>query len=157
MSENVPQATPLAKLISEAQDGRLNVTLSDDVRSNAEEFAFIERDCEAFKHEIQKLQRIATNISTQKKWGLGEDQAPLTSAQAVVHRFRSKAAVVDQGKDSSNTVYDILQQHYEIVDDLQQLHRTIAQRYIATDQEFAARYNELLADMPTSPIGADDR
>ncbi|WP_019932818.1 hypothetical protein [Nocardia sp. BMG111209] len=157
MGDDASSERPLAQLITEAQAGRLSVDLSDDVRVNAEEFAYIERDCEAFKHEIQKLQRIATNVSTQKKWGLGEDQALLTSAQAVVHRFRTKAAAVDAGKDSPNNVYDVLQQHYQIIDELQQLHRTIAQRYIQADQEFAARYNELMADMPTSPIGAEDR
>ncbi|MQY29791.1 hypothetical protein [Nocardia aurantia] len=157
MSDDATPGGPLAELIADAQKGLLSVHLSDDVRVNAEEFAYIERDCEAFKTEIRRLQTIATNISNQKRWGLGEDQAVLTSAKLVVRRFRSKAAVVDSSSDSSNNVHDTLEQHYRIVDDLQQLHRAIAQRYIQADQEFAARYNELMANMPTSPVGAEDR
>ncbi|WP_019931089.1 hypothetical protein [Nocardia sp. BMG111209] len=149
----VPSLPPLADLISEAKNGHLNVSFNADMRVNAEEFAYIERDCDAFKDSIQKLMQIAKNVSEQKKWGLGEDQEILTSAKTVVHRFRAKAAVVDPGKDGANNVHDILDRHYQIVDALQQLHRTIAQRYVETDQVFAARYNELMANMPPSSIG----
>ncbi|MCX4092075.1 hypothetical protein [Nocardia sp. alder85J] len=34
------------------------------------------------------------------------------------------------------------------------MHRTIAQRYVEADEVFAARYRELLANMPASPIGS---
>ncbi|MCX4092028.1 hypothetical protein [Nocardia sp. alder85J] len=148
-----PAPRPLAELISRARDGQLNVNFTSDMRVNAEEFAYIIRDCDAFKESIRKLQQIAKEVSDQKKWGLGEDQARLTSATTLVHRFRAKAASVDAGKDGSNNVRDILEQHYQIVDALQELHRTIAQRYVEADQVFAARYNELMADMPPSSIG----
>ncbi|MQY31686.1 hypothetical protein [Nocardia aurantia] len=153
MAEPTPSQPVLGDLISEAKAGRLTVNFNADMRVNAEEFAYIERDCRDFKESIQRLQRVAREIAAQKKWGLGEDQSILTSAKTVVHRFRAKAGIVDAGQDSNNNVYDILDQHYRIVDSLQELHRTIAQRYIETDEVFAARYNELMANMPPSGIG----
>ncbi|MBF6062804.1 hypothetical protein IU500_13515 [Nocardia terpenica] len=149
-----PPQRPLEGLINDAKEGRLTVNFNQDVRVDAEEFAYIERDCQAFKDSIRNIQQIAKEISSQKKWGLGEDQAILTSAQTLVHRFRAKAAIVTSGKDSANNVNDILEDHYRIVDDLQELHRTIAQKFVETDQEFAARYNELKANMPPSSISA---
>ncbi|WP_019930787.1 hypothetical protein [Nocardia sp. BMG111209] len=152
--EDASPQRPLADLIAEAKDGRLTVNFNSDMRVNAEEFAYIDRDCQAFKDSIRSLQQIAMDIHRQQYWGLGEDQAVLTSAQTIVHRFRAKAAIVDPSKDTSNNAHDILEQHYQIIDALQELHRTIAQRYMATDQVFAARYNELMADMPPSSIGS---
>ncbi|MCX4092582.1 hypothetical protein [Nocardia sp. alder85J] len=148
-----PPQSALADLIAAAEEGRLTVGFNSDMRINAEEFAYLERDCRAFKESIQNLQRVAGEIAAQEKWGLGEDRSILTSAEVLVHRFRAKAAIVDSGRDSGNNVYDILDQHYRIVDSLQELHRVIAQRYIEADQVFAARYNELMANMPPSSIG----
>lgn len=51
---------------------------------NADEFAYIERDCQAFMDEIRKMQRKAKVISDQQHWGLGEDKDGLRSAKAVV-------------------------------------------------------------------------
>ncbi|MFI6366902.1 hypothetical protein ACIBG0_29605 [Nocardia sp. NPDC050630] len=54
-SDTTPQsAGPLASAIKDAQDGKLTVSFSDEVRVNADEFVYIERDCEAFKEEIKK-------------------------------------------------------------------------------------------------------
>lgn len=147
--------SPLGSLIDSAKDGGLAVNFNPDVRINAEEFVYIDRDCNAFKDFIRVIQRTAREISSQQKWGLGEDQDILTSAQTIVHRFRSKAAVVDDGSDTDNNVADILEEHYKIVDDIQTLHKTIAQKLIDTDEEFAARYNELSAHMPPSGITAN--
>ncbi|AVH22286.1 hypothetical protein [Nocardia cyriacigeorgica] len=133
---------PFAGLITEATEGRLSTHLSGDMRVNAEEFVYIDRDCQAFKDLIVDLQEIARTISDQAKWGLGEDQDPLSSASILVSRFREKA------KGSANSVYSILEEHYKIVDEIQQLHKAIAQRYIDTDETFAARYNQLTAELP---------
>ena len=150
MAPDTPR--PLGSLITEAQEGGLTVNLNTDVRINAEEFFYIDRDCQAFKDFIRNQQRIAKDISDQKHWGLGEDQDILPSAKIMVNWFRSKAAKVDVGKDSDNNVHDILEEHYQIVDDIQTLHHTIAQKLIDADQEFAARYNELSANPPPSSI-----
>lgn len=145
---------PLAELITEAQEGKLTLTYNAGVRLNAEEFFYIDRDCSDFKQFIRAQQQVAQDISDQKHWGIGEDQDILPSAKVMVHWFRSKAAKIDSGKDSDNNVRDLLEEHYKIVDDIQTLHHTIAQRLIDTDQEFAARYNEISANPPPSGISA---
>ncbi|MEV6138792.1 hypothetical protein AB0L63_22555 [Nocardia sp. NPDC051990] len=146
-------AGPLASAIKDAQDGKLTVSFSNEVRVNADEFVYIERDCEAFKEEIRNLQRIAEKISHREHWGLGETTDGMSSANTLVARFRGKAKIVNPATDSDNNVFDILAQHYQIVDEIQTLHRTIAQKYIEQDQEFAARYNELKANVDASQIG----
>ncbi|OXR39635.1 hypothetical protein B7C42_08298 [Nocardia cerradoensis] len=144
---------PLASSLTDANNGKLTVGFSDNIRVNADEFVYIERDCQAFKEEIQDLQQMAQTISRREHWGLGETTEGLESAKILVGWFRGKAKIVDATRDTSNNVYDILQQHYDIVDQIQQLHRTIAQKYVETDQEFAAEYNALMANTPASPIG----
>lgn len=147
MSEDAPPR-PLDGLLVEAKEGRLTVNLGagspDQVRVNAEEFVYMERDCEGFKLLIQELQRIAEEIADREKWDLGEKHPDLHSAGTMVGRFRSKA----KGSQDSNDVFAILEQHYLIVEDIQELHRVIAQRYMETDDAFAARYNELMAGAP---------
>ncbi|MBF6086448.1 hypothetical protein IU438_04980 [Nocardia cyriacigeorgica] len=142
MSENDTAPQTLAGLITEAAEGRLTVQMNGDIQVNAEEFVYIDRDCDAFKTHIRDLQEIARSISDQEVWGLGEDKDPLSSASILVSRFREKA------KGSANSVHAILEEHYKIVDEIQQLHKAIAQRYIDTDETFAARYNQLTAELP---------
>lgn len=142
MSENGTTPNTLAGLITEANEGRLSVRIGTDVRVDAEEFVYIDRDCQSFKDLIRELQRTAGQIADQKVWGLGEDQDPLSSASILVGRFREKAS------GSENSVHAILEEHYKIVDEIQQLHKAIAQRYIDTDETFAARYNQLTAELP---------
>ena len=145
---------PLASLIQQAQDGNLTVSFSQDVVVNADEFAYIERDCQAFKDEIQRLQLIANRISNREKWGLGEENGNLTLAKSLVQWYRDKAGSEASG-DAANCVWSVLEQHYRIVDDIQTLHHQIAQMYVQTDEAFAAEYNRLTADMPSSPIGKE--
>ncbi|WP_280220506.1 hypothetical protein [Nocardia neocaledoniensis] len=145
---------PLQELLTEAQDGQLSMSFGGGVRLDAEEFVYIERECQTFLDLIRELQRTATDISNREVWGLGEAVAELTSAQTLVRRFREK------GQGSDNSVFAVLDEHYKIVDDLQVLHRTIAQKYQETDSEFAARYNELMAQAPqpgTPGAPRDDR
>jgi hypothetical protein len=138
----------LGDLLTEAREGRLSVNLGagspDAVRVNAEEFVYIERDCEGFKLLIRELQRIAEEINDREKWDLGEKNPDLPSAAVMVGRFRSKA----KESQDANDVFSILEQHYRIVEDIQELHRVIAQRYMETDEAFAGRYNELMAGAP---------
>ena len=155
MADDSKPATPtgpLASLITEAQNGHLSVSFSPDVVVNADEFAYIERDCKAFKAELIKLQQAAQYISDQENWGLGEGEDRLISAKTLVPRFRSKAAKVSPS-DSDNNLVDIFKKHYQIVDDLQTLHHNIAQQYCEQDAAFAAEYNRLMANMPANPIG----
>lgn len=139
---------PLDGLLTEAKEGRLSVNLGagspDAVRVNAEEFVYMERDCEGFKLLIRALQRTAEEIWKRERWDLGENSTNLPSAGILVGRFRSKA----QKSEDSNDVFAILEQHYRIVEDIQELHRVVAQRYMETDETFAGRYNELMAGAP---------
>lgn len=80
-----PAPGPLGSIVSQAQNGELTVKFSGDVRVDAAEFAYIERDCEAFKIEIRNLQRLALNISEREHWGLGENTSDLTSAPIMVN------------------------------------------------------------------------
>ncbi|MFE9787881.1 hypothetical protein ACFYO7_21130 [Nocardia salmonicida] len=148
--------TPLENLVQEAKNGGLNVSFSNDVRVNADEFVYMERDCTAFLDEIISMQRQAQAIANREKWGLGETTEGLTSASTLVSWFRGKAGKTGSATDSDNNVNDILQQHYDIVVDIRDIHREIAQKYIAQDQEFAARYNELSANVPPSAIGSTE-
>lgn len=59
-----PPQRPLEGLINDAKEGRLTVNFNQDVRVNAEEFAYIERDCQAFKDSIRNIQQIAKEISS---------------------------------------------------------------------------------------------
>lgn len=138
---------PLAELLTEAREGRLSVRFGDSLRVDAEEFVEIERACQTFKDLIVELQGIAADISEREVWDLGEAVAALGSAQILVRRFREK------GQGSDNSVHAILDLHYAIVDDLQELHRLIARQYQAVDAEFAARYTELLAAAPAPGAG----
>ncbi|MFD5178530.1 hypothetical protein ACFWM1_22180 [Nocardia sp. NPDC058379] len=147
-------ATPLESIIQEAKTGGLSVSFSNDVRVNADEFVYMERDCEAFLDIIEDLQAQAMGIANRERWGLGEKTQGLTSATTLVDRFRSKAGKSGSAADSDNNLHDILQQHHDIVVDIRDLHREIANRFKAADQEFAARYNELSANVPPSAIGS---
>ena len=136
---------PFQDQIDAAREGRLTMSFSSDVRVNAEEFVYMDRDCDAMKLSIRDLQEIADRIADREVWGLGE--APdswIKSGKVLVNRFRTKA----KGDESGNDAHTILEQHYQIVDGIQELHRAIAERYVATDEEFAARYNEVMASAP---------
>lgn len=136
---------PIANLITEAREGRLQL------RIEPEDFVYIDRDCERFKRLIRTMQGEAEAISQIEKqqWGIGADNAILTSAQTLVDRFRTK------GKGSDNSIHAILEDHFRIVEDIQTLHREIRQRYVDTDATFAARVNNLLAQLPEQPTPID--
>ncbi len=149
------QTGPLTSLITQAENGNLSVTFSPDVVVNADEFAYIERDCAAFKREIRALQAIAKSISEMPNWGLGESTDGLFSANTLISRFRSKAMKAQLKTDTDDNIWDILDQHYKIIDDLQTLHHTIAQQYCQQDEKFAAEYKRLQSNIEQSPILTD--
>lgn len=134
---------PMKGLIDAAKNGQLSVSFNDNLYINAEEFVYIERDCEAMKGQIQEYQAIAQGIANREVWGLGEKSDWIQSAPILVDRFRTKA----RGDSGGNDVHTILQKHYDIVDGIQQLHREIANRYQQSDSEFASKYTELMASM----------
>ncbi|MBF6425657.1 hypothetical protein GV791_26675 [Nocardia cyriacigeorgica] len=135
---------PMQDIIDAAKEGQVSVKFNDTVRVNAEEFVYIDRDCDAMKAAIRNMQTTAKNIAGRDKWGLGEGSDWILTGGFLVDRFRAKA----QGSSTANNVHDILERHYQIVDGIQQLHRTIAERYQQTDSSFASEYNQLMASVP---------
>ncbi|AVH20637.1 hypothetical protein [Nocardia cyriacigeorgica] len=135
---------PMQDIIDAAKDGQVSLSFNESIRVNAEEFVYIERDCEAMKNKIRDLQTLAKDISGRQKWGLGEGVEWIKTGGTLVSWFRGKA----EGDPSGNTVYAILERHYQIVDSIQELHRAIAERYQQTDSSFAAEYNQAQASIP---------
>ncbi|MFC8527540.1 hypothetical protein [Nocardia sp. NPDC057227] len=141
MSDNNGTSRPLSNTLSAAQDGHMSIAMS------AEDFIHVERDCEHFKAAIQDIQAIADQIARQPHWGLGENNDPMISARTVVDRFKAKANEAGDG----NSVYEIMEQHYKIVEDIQEVHRIVRQRMMDTDAEFAAEFQRLSTELEERP------
>jgi hypothetical protein len=135
------QPSPLANLITEAREGRLKV------RMEPEEFARIDHECENFKELIiRDIQRTMTSISQIETWGIGDHtSSQLTSAPIMAKRFREKA----QG--GSDSFYDVLEQHYRIVEDIRLLHEEIRNRFMEQDEQWAARFQAELTSLERGP------
>ena len=138
---SAPAPRPLENLISEAREGRLSV------RMDLEKFIYLDRDCEFFKDKILNIQRTMTQISQQEAWGLGEHFAPngthdLVSGKTMVKRWREKS------RGSANGVYEVMESHRLVIEDFQELFRTVREQMLAADSEQAARYRELEATLP---------
>ncbi|MFE9580196.1 hypothetical protein ACFYO1_27685 [Nocardia sp. NPDC006044] len=140
---------PMANLLSAVREGQATVEMKP------EDFVYIDRDCEYFKRLIRRIQGIAEQVSRQDSWGLGETTAKMVSGQTVVGRFKQKAKQVGDG--NSNDVYTILEQHYKIVEDLQEVHKSARDRMMQADSNFAAeftRLNDTLPDRPPAQLPA---
>lgn len=140
MSEE-PAPRPMANLLNAANEGQVSVQMTP------EEFIYLDRDCETFQLAIREIQRSAVEISQQDPWGLGEANDSLVSARAMVGRYKVKA----KGAPDGNGVWEIMEQHYLIVQDIQNVYRTIRDRIIQDDDEWAAAYNSLSASLPERP------
>ncbi|MEU1982205.1 hypothetical protein [Nocardia sp. NPDC019395] len=131
----------MANLLNAANEGQVSVQMTP------EEFIYLDRDCETFKLAIRDIQRSAEQISQQETWGLGEANDSLVSARAMVGRYKVKA----KGAPDGNGVWEIMEQHYLIVEDIQNVYRTIRDRIMQADDEWAAAYNSLSAGLPERP------
>ncbi|MGI5216992.1 hypothetical protein [Nocardia sp. CA-290969] len=140
MSEE-PAPRPMANLLNAANEGQVSVQMTP------EEFIYLDRDCETFKLAIRDIQRKAEQISQQDHWGLGEANDSLISARAMVGRYKVKA----KGAPDGNAVWEIMEQHYLIVEDIQNVYRTIRDRIIEADSEWAAAYSSVSASLPERP------
>ncbi|MQY24392.1 hypothetical protein [Nocardia macrotermitis] len=134
---------PLTGLINDAKAGNLTI------RMDLDSFVHIDRDCTLFKAQIRVVQRRMREISRQEHWGLGEDYVAkggkdLISAKTMVARWRAKA----EGQKDGNSVYAILDSHYQTVDDFQTLFRTIREQITDHDTTQAAKYKQLEASLP---------
>ncbi|WP_280411242.1 hypothetical protein [Nocardia asiatica] len=138
-SEQPPR--PMRNILNAAHEGQLGIKMS------AEDFIYIDRDCEFFKDAIQKIQRSMDFVSGQTRWGLGEGNGDMVSASTLVTRFREKA----RGAEDLNSVYQIMEDHYRIVEDIQEVHRVVRDRMMQTDSNFAADFNRLNTTLPERP------
>ncbi|WP_245746139.1 hypothetical protein [Nocardia altamirensis] len=139
--DNATSPRPMANVLTEAREGRLGIAMT------AEDFVYIDRDCQYFKDTILAVQRTADAIHRQDNWGLGEKEGKMVSAQTLVGRFRSKANNAGDG----NSVWQIMEQHYKIVEDIQEVHRVVRERMMQSDSNFAAEFNHLNETLPERP------
>ncbi|QIS10352.1 hypothetical protein [Nocardia arthritidis] len=148
MSDDTTQTPrPLANILKEAQDGHIAIKLS------AEDFVNIDRDCEAFKDAIRNVQLKAQDIASHDVWGLGEQSGwgngegtrQLVSSDTLVNRFRDKAL------NDPNSLYQIMDQHLKIVEDIQTAHRTVRDRMVESDANFAAAFKTANEAADTRP------
>ncbi|MFC9896624.1 hypothetical protein ACFVMC_23300 [Nocardia sp. NPDC127579] len=136
MTGEVTATGSMQEFISAAKTGELTTSFNNDMRLNAEEFAGIIKACQAQKAKIKELQEIADSISNRQIWGLGEAADNwIESGKILVSRFKSKGSEVKE----------VLQKHWTRIDEIEQLHVAIAQRFEQADATFASRYQELLA------------
>ncbi|BDT96786.1 hypothetical protein IFM12275_67620 [Nocardia sputorum] len=132
---------PMGNILNAMREGQLGIQMS------AEDFIYIDRDCEYFKSAIQKIQRSMDSVSRQSRWGLGEGNGDLISAGTLVDRFKKKA----RGAEDLNSVYQIMEDHYRIVEDIQEVHRLARDRIMQVDSDFAADFNRLNTTLPERP------
>ncbi|MGW4324536.1 hypothetical protein ACWEKR_01450 [Nocardia sp. NPDC004573] len=132
---------PMANVLNAAREGQLGIQMS------AEDFIYIDRDCEYFKIAIRSIQRSMDFVSRQPHWGLGEGNGDLISAGTLVDRFKEKA----RGAKDLNSVHQIMEDHYRIVEDIQEVHRLARDRIMQADSDFAAEFNRLNATLPERP------
>ncbi|MFD3596641.1 hypothetical protein ACFWU5_28315 [Nocardia sp. NPDC058640] len=122
--------TAFSGLIEQARAGALTL------RMEPEEFARLDRECTEFQTVIGQIQQTMTDISNINTWGFGDNaESGLTSARVMANRFRNKA------RGSDDSFYDVLEEHYIIVEDIRILHQLIRDRFMAADEEWASRFN----------------
>ncbi|CAM4278181.1 hypothetical protein NONI108955_18575 [Nocardia ninae] len=139
--DTTPMPRPMANMISAVRDGQATVEMKP------EDFVYIDRDCEYFKGVIRQIQGLAEQVSRQPSWGLGEENDEMVSGRTVVERFKQKAKLAGEGND----VYSIMNQHYKIVEDLQEVHRAARERMMQADSNFASEFTHLNATLPERP------
>lgn len=139
--DNAPAQRPMMNMVSAAREGSIGVEMT------AEEFVYIDRDCEYFKRMIRQIQRIMAEVSDQPTWGLGENNKDMVSGGTLVARFKEKA----RGSADGNAVWEIAEQHYRIVEDIQEVHRIARDRMMQADSKFAAEFNHVNATLPERP------
>ncbi|WP_067654643.1 hypothetical protein [Nocardia harenae] len=132
---------PLQNLLDHVGGGSATVAMSP------EDFVYIERDCEEFKLVIQNIMNIMVSVADVDDWRIGDRNPDMVSAGAVVKRFRAKA----KGSAGDNSVYAVMEQHLQIVEDIQEVHRIARQRMSDTDSAFATEFDRLHQTLPARP------
>ncbi|WP_328398099.1 hypothetical protein [Nocardia sp. NBC_00416] len=136
-----PAPRPMTNMLNAANEGQISVSMTP------EDFIYLDRDCDHFKKTIQQIQRLAEAVATQSHWGLGEANDELVSARAMVGRYKVKA----QGAPDGNGVWEIMEQHYQIVEDIQNVYRTMRDQMMQADSDWAATFTSLNTTLPERP------
>ncbi|WP_327148895.1 hypothetical protein [Nocardia sp. NBC_01329] len=136
-----PAPRPMTNMLAAATDGQVAVQMTP------EDFIYLDRDCDYFKNAIQDIQRVAEEISEQDYWGLGEANDELYSARAMVGRYKVKA----KGAPDGNGVYEIMEQHYRIVEDIQNTFRIMRDQMMQADSDWAAEFTAKSETLPQRP------
>ncbi|MGY1895749.1 hypothetical protein [Nocardia gipuzkoensis] len=139
--DNAQPSRPMGNILNAAREGQLGIEMSP------EDFIYIDRDCDYFKIAIRKVQAVMEVVSQQEHWGLGEGSSDMVSAQTLVDRFKKKA----RGAEDRNSVHQIMEDHYRIVEDIQEVHRVVRDRMMQADSNFAADFNRLNTTLPERP------
>ncbi|MFE7742889.1 hypothetical protein [Nocardia sp. NPDC057455] len=139
--DNAQPPRPMGNILNAAREGQLGIQMS------AEDFVYIDRDCQYFKDAIRKIQRYMELVSRQERWGLGESNDGMVSGKTLVDRFKAKA----RGAEDLNSVHQIMEDHYRIVEDIQEVHRLARDRMMQADSIFAAEFNRLNTTLPERP------
>lgn len=139
-----PPKTPLAHLITDARSGALGV------RMDPEDFARVECECRAFQEVIREIQTSVDEVSQVETWGIGDHPGSrLTSAPVLAARFRTKS------RGTPGSFYEVLDEHWQVVEDIRALHAAVRDRLVQADDEFAARLRAELTRL--SVPGTGDR
>ncbi|WP_280338645.1 hypothetical protein [Nocardia neocaledoniensis] len=97
------------------------------------EFAGFDRGCAEFLRVIEAMRVMARRIAEQEYWGLGEDDARLVSAPALVARLRAKAG------GGGNSIDTVLAAHAHVVADLRLALRRAFEQLTLVDEDWADR------------------
>ncbi|MFD3510333.1 hypothetical protein [Nocardia sp. NPDC058666] len=97
---------------------------------------------------IARIRLLAAEIGDQVRWGLGEGNARLISAAALVARLRCVAGATD------NSITAALDAHARIVEDLRLALLDVCDRMVIADRDWADRLHsvELIAGQSDPPV-----
>ncbi|MFD3745745.1 hypothetical protein [Nocardia sp. NPDC058633] len=97
------------------------------------EFAAIDHACAEFLRAITRIRALAVEIGDQVHWGLGESEARLISATALVSRLRDVAGARENG------IAAAMDAHARIAMDIRHSFREVRDRLEGADEVWAGR------------------
>ncbi|RMI28679.1 hypothetical protein [Nocardia stercoris] len=125
--------SPFASFHGDAQSGALKVTM------DPQGFVDIDKACEELSSQLVGAQIDARSIAEKSTWGLGENDARLTSANELVNMF------IKKGSGGHNNAESTLKEYVTVVKDMQLMFKEIRDRFAAVDDNFAAELKRIQA------------
>lgn len=118
--------SPFPAHIESAQAGALQVRLTPQA------FVAIDTACQDLLNELMAAHTAASDLGNKMSWGLGENNARLTSAVELTTLFREKAV------GGPNNAVSLLTDYLTIAEDIRALFQAICDTFVRTDADFAA-------------------